>query len=312
MQYRQMGRSGVRVSVVGVGCNRIGRTVDQAGTQQIVHRALDAGINFFDSANIYGAAPGDSETLLGNALAGLWERVVLATKFSSQMGEGTNEHGGSRYHAYNALTSSLRRLKTDHIDLYYIHNWDPTTPLEETMRALNDLIQSGHVRYIGASNFAAWQLSQANALAEMMKWNEFVVVQSHYHMLKRDIEHELVPYCRYAHVGIVPYFPLAGGFLTGKYERGKPASGTRAGYVQPYLTDHNLDVIDQLREFAHARSHTVGELAIAWLLGEPQVCSVIAGATNADQISANAKAGEWNLHADELKQLRHILEGKQA
>src|SRR5581483_9238700 len=166
-----LGRSGVLVSVVGVGCNRIGRTVDQAGTNAIVRRALDEGINFFDTADVYGTPYGESETLLGRALEGKWDQVVLATKVRAKSGEGPNDQGASRYHVLNGVEASLRRLRTDHIDLYYIHSWDEATPIEETLRALEDLVRSGKVRYLGASNFAAWQLARTNAVAEMHGWN---------------------------------------------------------------------------------------------------------------------------------------------
>ncbi len=308
MRYRYLGDSGTQVSVVGVGCNRIGRTVDLAGAKQIVRRALDEGINFFDTANIYGDPPGNSETLLGDAFAGLWDRIVVATKVRSKMGDGVNDSGASRYHIMRGVEASLRRLKTDHIDLYYIHEWDAHTPLEETLRALEDLARGGKVRYIGASNFTGWQLARAQAIAELRGWNAFVVSQEEYHMLQRDLEREVLPYARYAKLGIVPYFPLAGGLLTGKYKRDDAISPTRANYVAPFLTDKNFELLDRLAQFAAAREHSLGELAIAWLLAEPQVCSVISGATNADQIFANAQASDWILSAEEIKETRAILE----
>lgn len=307
MHYRHLGNSGVKVSVVGVGCNRIGRTVDLNGAKAIVQRALDKGINFFDTADIYGSQPGRSEELLGEAFAGLWDRIVVATKVRSKMGEGVNDLGASRYHILHGVEASLRRLKSDPIDLYYVHEWDAEAPLEETMRALEDLVRSGKVRYIGASNFAAWQLCRANALAELRGWNQFVVTQEEYNMLRRDLEREVLPYARYSQLGIVPYFPLAGGFLTGKYQRDDALSPTRANYITPYLTDCTFEILDQLRAFAARRDHPLGELAIAWLLSEPQVCSVISGATNADQVSDNAKASGWVLSAEEVKEVRAIL-----
>ncbi len=308
MRYRHLGNSGVQVSVIGVGCNRIGRTVDLSGAKAIVHRALDEGINFFDTADIYGATPGASEALLSEAFAGLWDRIVVATKVRSKMGEGVNDLGASRYHIMSGVEASLRRLKSDHIDLYYIHEWDAHTPIQETLRALHDLVTSGKVRYIGASNFAAWQLARSNDLAEMRGWNQFIVSQEEYHMFERNLEREVIPYARYAKLGIVPYFPLAGGFLTGKYQRGDAISPTRVNYVKPYLTERNFEILDRLHDFTARRERTVGELAIAWLLHEPQVCSVISGATNADQISANAKASDWTLSAEEAKEVRAILE----
>lgn len=309
MRYRHLGNSGVSVSVVGVGCNRLGRTVDLEGTHAVVHRALDEGINFFDTADIYGSPPGESERFLGLALEGLWDRVLLATKVSMKMGPDVNDRGASRYHIVQGVEASLRRLKSDHIDLYYIHEWDPRTPIEETLRALELLVQSGKVRYLGASNFAAWQLTRANAVAELRGWNAFVVTQEEYHMLRRDVEREIVPYCRYAGLGLVPYFPLAGGLLTGKYRRGDEISSTRQAYINPLLTDRNSEIIERLRAFAAERNHTPGELALAWLLGEPVVCSVISGATNAEQVAENARASEWVLTRQELAALKEILEG---
>ncbi len=313
MEYRSLGRAGVKVSAVGVGCNRFGDSVDREGTKAIVHRALDLGINFFDTADVYGRR-GGSEEHLGAALAGQWEHVVLATKGAHAMGDGPNDKGMSRYHLQNAIEASLRRLQTDHIDLYQIHRWDETTPVEELMRALDDLVRAGKVRYLGASNFAAWQLCRANDVAEMFGWESFVTVQPHYHMLEREIERELLPYCRFANIGILPYFPLAGGFLTGKYRRGQPPpAGTRgehSAYVQAYLTDANFNLLDRLRAFAEARGHTLLELAIAWLLGQPQISSVIAGATRPEQVEANAAAAGWTLTADELAEVRKVLEGK--
>jgi len=313
MEYRNLGLTGVKVSAVGLGCNQFGGKVDQEETKTIVHHALDLGINFFDTADVYGNR-GGSEECLGNALAGVWDRVVLATKARSRMGERPNDEGASRYHIQNAVEASLRRLKTDHIDLYQIHSWDEATPLEETMRALDDLVRAGKVRYIGASNFDAWQLGRANDLAEMRGWESFVTIQPHYHMLEREIERELIPYCQWAEVGILPYFPLAGGFLTGKYRRGEPppagSRGERSSYVQKYLTDSNFDLLDKLRLFAETRAHTAGELAIAWLLNQPRVCSVISGATHPDQVTANTTAIGWTLTPQELEEIRGWLEGR--
>ena len=311
MQYRNLGRSGVKVSAVGVGCNQFGGVVDREGTRAIVHHALDLGINFFDTADVYGNR-GGSEECLGDALAGQWQKVVVATKVQARMGDGPNDGGASRYHIQAGVEASLRRLKTDHIDLYQIHNFDAATPLEETMRALDELVRAGKVRYVGASNFLAWQLGRANDVAEMMGWEAFVSVQPHYHMLERHIERELIPYCQFANVGILPYFPLAGGFLSGKYERGQaPAAdtrGARSPYVQKFLTDANFDLLDALRPLAAAHERGLADLAIAWLLAQPQIASVISGATRPEQVEANARAADWNLSAEELATIRGLLE----
>ncbi|MCC6190834.1 MAG: aldo/keto reductase [Anaerolineales bacterium] len=310
MEYRNLGKSGVKVSAIGVGCNQIGSQVDRAGARALVHQALDVGINFFDTADTYGNR-GRSEEYLGEALAGEWQRVVLATKVRSRMGDGPNDEGASRYHIASGVEASLRRLKTDHIDLYQIHAWDGSTPLEETLRALDDLVSAGKIRYAGASNFMAWQLCRANDLAERHGWAPMVTVQPHYHLLERGIERELAPYCRWAGIGILPYFPLAGGFLTGKYQRGAaPPSGSRgerSHYVQRYFTDANFAILDRLRPLAEAHGRGLGDLAVAWLLAQPQVASVIAGATRPEQIAANAQAATWVLTAEEQQEIRSIV-----
>lgn len=310
MEYRQLGNAGVRVSAVGLGTNQFGGKVDQQGVNEIVHGALDLGVNLIDTADIYQG--GRSEETLGVALKGRWERVVIATKFTIKTGDGPNEWGASRYHMMNAVEASLRRLDTDHIDLYQVHEWDATTPIEETLRALDDLVRSGKVRYVGASNFAAWQLAEANALAELRGWSAFVTVQPHYHMFERQIEKELIPYCDAHKVGILPYFPLAGGFLTGKYERGKAApSGSRgesSAYVQKYMTGAHLDKLEALTAWAQERGHTMGELAHAWLLAQPQVCSVISGATKLAHVQSNAISAGWRLTPDELAAVNTMLD----
>jgi aryl-alcohol dehydrogenase-like predicted oxidoreductase len=309
MEYRHLGSAGVKVSVIGIGCNQFGGKVDKEGTKAIVHKALDEGINFFDTADVYGK--GVSEEYLGAALKGSREKVVIATKVRHPMGDGPNDQGTSRYHLTNAVEASLHRLGTDHIDLYQIHTWYEAVPIEETMHALDDLVRAGKVRYIGASNFSAWQLSHSNDVAEMMGWEQFVTIQPHYHMLERGIEHELVPYCEYAGIGILPYFPLAGGFLTGKYKRGEPAPagsrGERSSYVQRYMTDANFDKLDKLRAFAAARGYTLHNLAFAWLLSNKHLSSVIAGATKPEQVVANAATAEWKLSTDELAEVNEIL-----
>ena len=311
MEYRNLGKAGVKVSVIGIGCNQFGGKVDAAGTKAIVHRALDEGINFFDTANVYGNPNGTSEEYLGAALEGERERVVIATKVRFKMGEGPNDVGASRYHILNAVEASLRRLGTDRIDLYQIHAWDESVLVEETMRALDDLVRAGKVRYIGASQFSAWQLSHSNTLAEMMGWERFVTIQTHYNLLERDAERELVPYCAWANVGILPYFPLAGGLLTGKYTRGEaPPEGSRgtfSPYVKNRLTDANFDKLDALRSFADSRGHTLHDLAFSWLLSKRAIPSVIAGATTPEQVSENAKKVEWKLSEDDLTELKELL-----
>lgn len=314
MEYRQLGSSGVRVSVIGMGTNRFGTQVSQAEVNNVLDAATDLGINFIDTADVY--TDGRSETTLGNALNGRWDDFVVATKVYFPTGDRPNDKGASRYHIMNGVEASLRRLQTDHIDLYQMHRWDDTTPIAETMRVLDDLITSGKVRYIGASAYAAWQLAEANLLAEMRGWASFVTIQSHYHMLERDVEKEVIPYCQAHNVGFIPYFPLAGGFLTGKYKRGKDAPagsrGESSSYVQAYMTDANYTIVEKLTAWAQERKHTMGELAHAWLLAQPQVCSVISGLTKIEHLQSNAQAADWSLTTAEVAEINTILTGAES
>jgi aryl-alcohol dehydrogenase-like predicted oxidoreductase len=310
MEYRQLGSSGVRVSVIGLGTNRFGaEMLPQNQVNNIIDAAQELGINFIDTSNSY--TGGKSEETLGIALKGRWDRFVVATKFYMAVGEGPNDRGASRYHLVNAAEASLRRLQSDHIDLYYVHRWDETTPIEETLRALDDLIRMGKVRYLGASGFASWQLAHANLLAEIRGWSRFVALQSHYHMLERGVEQEVLPYCRAHQVGFIPYFPLAGGFLTGKYKRGQPAPagsrGESSSYVQQYMTEANYDKVEKLSAWAEKRGRALNELAQAWLLAQPQLCSVISGATRLEQVLSNVKAADWSLTPEEVKEVEAIL-----
>ena len=310
MEYRQLGNAGVRVSVVGLGANRFGSAdMPQTVVDKIIHNALDAGVNFIDTANGYN--DGRSEETLGSALKGRMDKVVMATKFNFPRKTSANSWGASRYQMMQAIEKSLHRLQTDHIDLYYCHRWDDTTPIEETLRGLDDLIRKGKICYIGASAYASWQLAHANVLAELKGWTRFVVLQSEYNMLKRGVEREVLPYCRAHNVGFVPYYPLAGGFLTGKYEMGKPAPpgsrGESVRNVQELMTERNYQTVNRLTAWAKDHGRGVNELAQAWLLAQPQVCSVITGAKNPEQLASNVKAADWNLMADEVKELDGIL-----
>jgi len=311
VKYRHLGKTGLNVSVVGLGTNQFGGKVDLRQTKEIISAAMDGGVNFIDTADVY--QEGRSEEYIGKALVGRRHEVVIATKFRHATGDRPNQRGGSRQHILNAVESSLRRLNTDYIDLYQIHSWDPETPLQETMRALEDLLRRGKVRYIGASNFSAWQLTRANAIAELQGWTEFVSVQPHYHMFERQVETELIPACTYFEVGVLPYFPLAGGFLTGKYERGQPppegSRGESSTYVQSYMTPDNYRVLEELNDFAADRERGLNELAIAWLMAQPQVSSVIAGATRVEHVQANLRAADWTLSEGELQTVEQILEG---
>ncbi len=313
MEYRQLGKAGLRISTIGLGTNRFGTpAVGQDVVNNMIDAAADLGVNFIDTADVY--TDGQSETTLGVALKGRWDKFVLATKVFHKVGSGTNDQGVSRYHIQNGLEASLRRLQSDHIDLYYLHRWDINTPIEESLRTLDDLISAGKVRYIGASNYAAWQLAQANLLAEMHNWTSFVALQSQYHLLARDVEKEVLPYCAAQGVGFIPYFPLAGGFLTGKYRRGEPAPagsrGETSPYVQGYLKESNFDILEKLQTWVDARERSLSELAEAWLLAQPAVASVISGATKLEQIQANVKAADWKLTSEEVAEVTNILNGE--
>jgi aryl-alcohol dehydrogenase-like predicted oxidoreductase len=309
VEYRQLGLSGMRVSAIGLGTNQFGGKVNQQGVQGIIDQAIELGITFIDTADVY--QEGRSETTLGAALKDRRHSVILATKGYNKTGPGPNDYGASRYHLVNAVEASLRRLQTDYIDLYQIHRWDATTPIDETLRALDDLVRSGKLRYIGASNFMAWQLARANLLAELRGWSPFVTIQPHYHLLERAVEAELIPYCNAYGVGILPYYPLAGGFLTGKYKRGQPAPagsrGERSSYVQQYMTDANYTIVDRLSAWASEHGHTIGELAHAWLLAQPRVSSVISGVTSAEQLRSHAQAADWQLSPEDRSAVNALL-----
>ena len=310
MLYKRLGSSGLKVSAVGLGGNTFGRYVDEAGTAQIVHRALELGINFFDTADVYTA--GRSEELVGKALRDRRDRALIATKVGMKMGEAPNEQGLSRQHVLAGIDASLRRLGTDYVDLLQVHLWDDETPLEETMRALDDVVRSGKVRYIGCSNYAAWQLTQALWVSDRRGYAPFVSVQPRYSLLDRAIERELVPACRAFGVGIIPYSPLAGGILTGKYRGGARPAGARgteqegAGFFQRQLAGKDEATVERLAEWAEARGHQLGELAMAWLVAQPEVATVIAGVTSPEQVEANAQAVAWRLTPEEAAEVGEL------
>jgi aryl-alcohol dehydrogenase-like predicted oxidoreductase len=311
MEYRRLGHSGLQVSVIGLGTNNFGPRIDYPAAERVLLQAVDTGINFIETSNTYGE--GEAETFIGKALRGHRAQVLLATKVASNMGDGPNMHGGSRKHIIEQIELSLRRLQTDYLDLYQIHYYDPFTPLEETLRTMDSLVQQGKVRYVGCSNFAAWQVAEAMGTAKALGIEPLISVEPEYSMLKRAIEKELLPCCTRYNVGILPYFPLASGFLTGKYRRGqRPEAGTRLAAqthrATTLLTPENFDVLEKLEAFAAARSRPLVELAFAWLLAHPQVSSVIAGATTPDQITANARAVDWHLSTAEMDELDGILQ----
>ncbi len=309
MEFRNLGNSGLRVSVVGLGCNNFGGRVDLDGTRAVLDAAIDEGINLLDTADVYGGR-GASEELMGTALKGKRQQVVLATKFASPMGEGPMYQGGSRKWIIQAVEDSLRRLQTDYIDLYQIHRPDPNTPIEETMRALDDLVTSGKVRYIGHSNFTGWMTAEAHYVARYEHLTPFVSAQNEWSLLNRRVEHDLVPACAEFNVGVLPYFPLASGLLTGKYKRGQESpQGTRlaAGpMADRMLTESNFDKVEKLEAFARDHGHTLLELAFGWLASQPTVASVIAGATKPEQVKSNVESGNWRLTAEEMAEVDQL------
>jgi len=313
MTYRRLGNSGLVVSTVGIGCNNFGRKLDADGTRAVVEAALDAGITLFDTADIYGSPHGASETLLGAALKGRRDEIVLATKFGMDM-EGLNgaDHGarGARRYIVRAVESSLRRLDTDYIDLYQIHTPDPETPIDETLAALDDLVRSGKVRYLGHSNFAGWQIADADWTARSGGHTPFISAQNQYSLLQRAVETEVLPACEHFGLGFLPFFPLDSGLLSGKYKRGeRPAEGTRLalGRYQRWLDGADWDTIEALTAFGAERGHSLLDVAIAGLAARPAVTSVIAGATTAEQVRLNAAAGAWRLTAKDVADLDETL-----
>jgi len=307
MRFKTLGNSGLKVSVVGLGCNNFGMKIEQAAADAVVHKALDLGITLFDTADIYGNK-GGSERMLGHALGGRRKEIVLATKFGLAMEDGEYMKGGSRRYIMQAVEASLKRLNTDYIDLYQMHFPDPATPIEETISALDDLVRSGKVRYVGCSNFAGWQLVEAHYIAREHGLAPFVSAQNHYNLLDRKIEFELVPAANKYGASILPYFPLASGMLTGKYRRGGngPEDGrltVAAAMGKNLLTDANFDIVDKVTAFAEAKGKTMLDAAIGWLASQDHVASVIAGATKPEQVEQNVKAGTWEMTAEERDEI---------
>ena len=306
MDYRRVGDSGLKVSAIGLGCNNFGMRIDQAATDAVVAAALDAGVNFFDTADIYGGLK--SEVMLGQALGARRAEVIVATKFANPTGARPDQRGGSRGYVVKAVEASLKRLGTDYIDLYQMHLPDADTPIEETLRALDDLITAGKVRYIGNSNFAGWQIADADWIARGEHLNRFVSAQNNFSLLERKVEFEVIPACQRFGLGLLPFFPLASGLLTGKYRRGEaPAEGTRlaawGARGAQALSERNFDRIEALTAYAEARGHSLLDLAFAWLLGHPVVSSVIAGATRPEQVQANVATAAWRLTPAEVAEV---------
>ena len=311
MEQRNLGKSGLRVSVVGLGCNNFGGRTDFEATKKVVHKALDLGITFFDEADTYGDPRGSSETYLGEILGNRRKDIVLATKFARPMDASGRFQGASRRYIIEEVEASLKRLKTDWIDLYQQHQPDPLTPIEESLRALDDLVHQGKVRYIGCSTLAAWEVVEAQWTARHHGLHHFISCQEEYSLLARRLDHEMMPMLQAYGLGLIPLAPLANGLLTGKYKRDAPLpQGTRLSYMQRsaarYLTEDNWAIVERLEGFAAERGHTLLELAISWLAQRPQVASVIAGATKPEQVEQNVRAADWALTEAEMQEIDRL------
>ncbi len=305
MEFRQLGNSGLTVSVVGLGCNNFGVRCDADQSEKVINAALDNGITFFDTADIYGGR-GGSETILGNVLRHRRDQVILASKFGMDMGTPYKARGSRKY-IRHAIEASLDRLQTDYLDLYQFHQPDPLTPIEETLDAMDELVKEGKVRYIGCSNFAGWQIAEAEMLSRITGTERFISAQNHYSLLEHQIEKEVIPACVKFGIGMLPYYPLASGLLTGKFRRGEePPSGTRMAGRREEFERANWYVIEALSDLAKSVGGTLLDVAIAALAAKPSVSSVIAGATRPEQVEANVKAIELKLSEDDLSKVREI------
>lgn len=324
MEIRNLGKSGLRLSVIGLGCNNFGGRIDEEASRKVIDKAFDLGITHFDTADVYGhfspsggvdfSGKGESERILGKYLGERRKDIVLATKYGQPMDPEERKAGASRRHTIEAVEESLARLRTDWIDLYYVHFYDPRTPLEETLRALDDLIRSGKVRYAAMSNFPAWRAVEAVWTARLHNLKGFIACQDELSLLARDHQKELIPALAAHDMGFVPYYPLAGGALTGKYrkdaplpEGGRLARGKR--YSDRFFSDKRAEIVEGLIAFAEARGHSLLELAVSWLAAQPEVGSIIAGATTPEQLEANANAAGWQLTPEDLAEIDRISPG---
>jgi aryl-alcohol dehydrogenase-like predicted oxidoreductase len=311
VEQRSLGSSGLRVSLVGLGCNNFGRRIDYAASYPVVHKALDLGVTFFDTADSYRSPIGDSEEFLGRALGSRRKDVVLATKVGMPV-DASGLHGASRRSIISGVEASLRRLNTDWIDLFQQHQPDPLTPIEETLRAFEDLVRQGKVRYIGCSNFRAWQVVEARWISRTFGLASFVSCQNEYSLLARGPDRELIPMMQADGMGLLPYYPLAGGLLTGKYRRNTPMpEGARltvhgARYGDRFINDANWPIVERLETFAEQRGRTLLELAFSWLASRPCVSSIIAGATKPEQLEENVRAVGWALKTDDFQEIDRI------
>lgn len=301
MELRRLGRSGLLTSEVGLGTNNFGTRLDEPSARAVLDQALELGITFIDTADVYGR--GASEALLGKLLGPRRHDVVLATKVGMAMGDSPLERGTSRAWILREVEASLLRLRTDYIDLYQLHAPDPDTPILEALEALDDLVRAGKVRYVGYSNFAAWQMADADWTARTWHLTRPISAQDHYNLLVREVERELVPMCRAFGLGLIPYFPLESGFLTGKYRLGATPEGARLGQsprASRVLTPQNFERLGRLDAFAQDRGHTLLDLAFGWLLGHPEVATVIASASSPEQVRQNVQAAGWSVDPAEL------------
>jgi aryl-alcohol dehydrogenase-like predicted oxidoreductase len=310
MKTRNLGKSGLQVSIVGLGCNNFGMRTDLQESRAVIDAAIDRGITLLDTADIYGNR-GGSENILGQVLGDRRKSILLATKVGREMDDDGIMKGSSRRYILSEVEASLRRLRTDYIDLYQIHEWDPLTPMEETLGVLDDLICQGKVRYVGCSNYPAWKMVEACWISRDLSIEGFVSCQDQYSLLVRTIERDLIPAMESYGLGLLPYFPLAAGLLTGKYQRHvPPAEGTRfatwKSLTQRFSTDTNWNMVERLEKFCAERDHSLLELAFSWLLAKPVVSSVIAGATKPDQVERNIAAVNWSLSPEELAEIDRL------
>jgi aryl-alcohol dehydrogenase-like predicted oxidoreductase len=309
MELRSLGNADLRVTVVGLGCNNFGRRTDPETSRRVISKALDLGITLFDTADVYGKY-GTSEEILGGALGARRQDVLIATKFGMPMNDEKTLQGASRAYIMRAAEASLRRLKTDWIDLYFLHQPDPLTPIEETLRALNDLIRQGKVRHIACSNLPAWQVADAQWTARVAGLRGFACCQDEYSLLAREPERELLPAMRKHGLSLMPYFPLASGLLTGKYKRDAIPAGARlattAQFAKRFLNEENWRKVEALERFCAERNRSLLELAMSWLAAQPLVSSIIAGATRPEQVEQNVRAAGWKLSAEDLAEIDRL------
>jgi aryl-alcohol dehydrogenase-like predicted oxidoreductase len=302
-----LGRCGLKVSKVGLGCNNFGATIDLEQSRKIMHSAVDLGITLFDTSDTYGTVCGDSEIMIGEVLEGIREKVLLVTKFGCP---APRQRDSSRAWVLKALEKSLKRLRTDWIDIYMIHWPDPNTPMEETLRVLDDLVTSGKVRYIGLCNFPAWQIVESKWLAKELCTHSYIAAQNEYSLLNRKAETELIPALSKYGMALMPYFPLAGGMLTGKYLEGGQGRLTDnwLNLKGVFLTERNLEIVRKLDAYARERGHTMLELSMSWLASQPTIAGIIAGATKVEQLEANTKAVSWKMTPEELAVINTIAQ----